>query len=535
MFTPKSVTRNQEHRIGKIVQADSSTQTVVMMDRFGGLIQISLHVHDSIATMPAIGEVWMVKRVGIDWVLDKRLEDGSETIAFKDLEPGDRRLYTPNNLTIIGSGINIQSDQPVMFNADTVKFANNVVIPNLSGTNIGIDTMSANSITFPDATVLTSAITYVPTPFDFSPKILRSGVALGWGAMISGGQLLSLDHSPYVPTTAIKTYSWKRTDTNAVLSTSGTYVVQAADNSALYGIYCVVNYYENTSPSLRTNTFNTISVGNGNKQVFTYVGADQTFTYPSYFSAKDITVKLWAAGGGGGGEDAGNVGGNGGAGAFVQAKFAAIPGQTYTIRVGGGGGGGQSNKTTTGKGAAGGYGAYAGGEGGNPAPTSGAGGGGGGLSGVWLYTASSGTILAVAGGGGGGTGGYGGSGGYATYGYGGNHQVSANGTTISGGKGADWIGDGGGGGGGGAGYYGGAGGSGQQDNNGSPNSLANGGKSYTNSSVTIVTNTTGADGSTTGTNNTDVDYISGIAAGGAKAPNNVTAGNGGNGLVVIIY
>jgi len=106
-LVPLSVTRNQQQRIGKIVSCTPSTQTVVMSDRFEGQFYVSMHLHDTMASMPAVGEIWMVKRTGVDWVLDKRLDDGTEDVAITDLSPGDRRIYAPNDIYLAGNNLNV--------------------------------------------------------------------------------------------------------------------------------------------------------------------------------------------------------------------------------------------------------------------------------------------------------------------------------------------------------------------------------------------------------------------------------------------
>jgi hypothetical protein len=111
MFEDRSTLRNQEYRIGKIIQVDPVNYFVQMRDRFNGLFQVSLHVLDSIAVMPQVDEVWMVKRIGVDWVLDKRVDDGTEDIAITSLSPGDRRLYVPQHLYVSASGVQINSHQ----------------------------------------------------------------------------------------------------------------------------------------------------------------------------------------------------------------------------------------------------------------------------------------------------------------------------------------------------------------------------------------------------------------------------------------
>ena len=86
-------------------------------------------------------------------------------------------------------------------------------------------------------------------------------------------------------------------------------------------------------------------------QVFTYTGADQSFTVPAGIT--QITIKAWGAGGGA----ANNEGSAGGGGGFTQAILPVTPGENLTIIVGergirGGGdvgiryGGGGGNSST---------------------------------------------------------------------------------------------------------------------------------------------------------------------------------------------
>jgi hypothetical protein len=62
--------------------------------------------------------------------------------------------------------------------------------------------------------------------------------------------------------------------------------------------------------------------------IFTYTGADQTYTVPP--GVTSLTVKLWGAGGA-------SAGFGGGSGAFVAGTLAVTPGETLTLIVGGGG------------------------------------------------------------------------------------------------------------------------------------------------------------------------------------------------------
>jgi hypothetical protein len=114
------------------------------------------------------------------------------------------------------------------------------------------------------------------------------------------------------------------------------------------------------------------------QSIFSYTGADQTYTVQP--GVTSITVKMWGAGGGGNGT------GKGGGGAYVEGTLTVTPGETLTVIVGSGGsryntannyGGGGGSATVRGQGAQGG-GRSALRRGATEVVTAGGGGGGGG-------------------------------------------------------------------------------------------------------------------------------------------------------------
>lgn len=149
MLESRTTLRNQEYRIGKIIQVDPANYMIMMRDRFNGLFQVSLHVLDSIAVMPQIDEVWMVKRIGIDWVLDKRVDDGTEDIPLSNLSPGDRRMYVPQNLYVSASGVQINSYNTNFSGSVNVgsglKFTNNNVRASTLWSGNGVPSSSLGS------------------------------------------------------------------------------------------------------------------------------------------------------------------------------------------------------------------------------------------------------------------------------------------------------------------------------------------------------------------------------------------------------
>jgi hypothetical protein len=256
---------------------------------------------------------------------------------------------------------------------------------------------------------------------------------------------------------------------------------------------------------------------------FAYTGATQTYTVGAGITS--LNVYLWGAAGGGYVSPAGT----GGAGAMVQGVLAVTPGQVLTILVGGGG------QVSSGSGGAGGFGG--GGSGTNQY------GGGGGRS----YISISGAEVVIAGAGGGGVQTVGG--GIGTFSGNGGDGSGWSGTTALGGKGGNANGTGGAGGTGS--YANGSAGSGRLGGNGT-NSSSGGGAGYGgggSSGVNIDQGASGGGGSSLTSNLTLIQgqsvlgynstngysapnssspyYVSGVAAG-------VSAGNGGNGLVVIV-
>ena len=270
--------------------------------------------------------------------------------------------------------------------------------------------------------------------------------------------------------------------------------------------------------------------------VYSYTGADQTFTVPTWVSR--VTFKLWGAGGSGR-----NL--SGGSGGFTQATIATSGGTVYTVMVGqasfarDGGtnyGGGRRGYLDAGYGA---------GDGGgrsaiiiNGADIITAGGGGGGGYGSGGGGNGGGLVGASAGGPYGGTGGTQTAGGTGVCGNscGGNGSQYLGGTTgtgfAGGGGGGGWYG-GAGGGGGSDNHNGGGGGSGWVGRNGSTTLSGNeygsagslqdaAGRLDTVSNVTYFNTTT-----IRGNNSSDPNWGSSAGAGGV--------GTASNGRVVVIY
>jgi hypothetical protein len=278
---------------------------------------------------------------------------------------------------------------------------------------------------------------------------------------------------------------------------------------------------------------------NPQTETFTYTGSTQTFTIPQ--GASSVTFKVWGAAGGSSQPNYGTY--YGGAGGYSQGTLSVSGGESLNIIVGEGGIRAEVNGSQSAFGG--------GGLSGGDATDTRRGAGGGGYSGVFLGSVNQSNALIIGGGGGGTTwswGGDAGSGGYpeglmggyyssdgpdspgrggtqtsgGIGGFGGRSDDGLDGSALQGGdapinsSGQGTSGSGGGG------YFGGGSGALYYTGGG-------GGSSYTDSSLTSTffdqVTTLGSD-TTTAPNNTDSNYISGVAAAVAES-------DGGNGLVVL--
>ena len=292
-----------------------------------------------------------------------------------------------------------------------------------------------------------------------------------------------------------------------------------------------------TSSTAATNTCTTGTLGVS--QTFSYTGAVQNFTVPTYCT---MTVKAWGGGGGGGGRDNGNGAAGGGSAYSTASVTTATFGDILKIYVGQAGDSGKSAANNTGGAGGGGFGYGSGGRGGQAGGfgTSGAGAGGGGSSAVTNNAGTTFYLVAAGGGGGGGggqdaggAGGGGGVNGTAGANSGGSAGATGASGSATGTDGSDKGGatiDGGSGGGGGGGYTaGGTGGSITAPNDDKPGGGGAGG----NSTGTVTTGS----GTTPG-NSGDADRPAGIGAGGTGSTDFGPPGNatrGGNGYVKISW
>lgn len=259
-------------------------------------------------------------------------------------------------------------------------------------------------------------------------------------------------------------------------------------------------------------------------------------------TVSSIEILAVGAGGGGGGADYADYGGGGGGGGAVIATINArnLNASNFTISVGGGGGGGLQCVSNSGGGTAGTNGGGTGGKAGNGG-CSGGGGGGGGWSGV----STGSNYIVVAGGGTGGGGAYEGPANDKVAPGGGVQTAGANGTSMTGGDGAQLNTDGGGGGGGGGGYYGGAG---QNPNSSTYDYTGSGGANFANTNyVFSYTYYNGNNSSGNALNGNggaaltvptaaNFGYVNNKGAGAnGGLINSTAAGIGGNGIVIIRY
>lgn len=87
-----------EQRIVTVTEVNPINHRVIVQDSYGTLLYVTLHLQNTIVTMPVIGEKWIAERQGIDWFLEKRAESGNETTPLTGMSAGDKRIETTGTL-----------------------------------------------------------------------------------------------------------------------------------------------------------------------------------------------------------------------------------------------------------------------------------------------------------------------------------------------------------------------------------------------------------------------------------------------------
>lgn len=101
----RDMRRETEQRTMVIQEVNMNTGIILARDNFGTLTSLSIHANPAITTIPAIGEEWIVSRKGINWFIDKRVDEDTS-----DLSPGDRRIKTSGNIHLEGNDILVNGE-----------------------------------------------------------------------------------------------------------------------------------------------------------------------------------------------------------------------------------------------------------------------------------------------------------------------------------------------------------------------------------------------------------------------------------------
>lgn len=102
----RSFRRELEELPVVIREVNTNTRHIVASDNYNNLMEISWHFQDpAVLTIPQVGEVWIIKRKGIDWFLFKRQDTGMETTSINDMSPGDKRIEASEKLYLTGKEV----------------------------------------------------------------------------------------------------------------------------------------------------------------------------------------------------------------------------------------------------------------------------------------------------------------------------------------------------------------------------------------------------------------------------------------------
>ena len=152
----------------QITEVDPGNNVVEAIDASRQSYQCYIGLFNSaITALPQVGEFWLISKMGQNWVLQGKYEDGNETTTLANMSPGDRRIE--------GSTLHLASDTPINFSPGS-----------LDGTINGAALQLP--LTLDVGTAVTNAdVLYFQRNSDFQPKLTftdrynESDVVMSWG------------------------------------------------------------------------------------------------------------------------------------------------------------------------------------------------------------------------------------------------------------------------------------------------------------------------------------------------------------------
>lgn len=109
--------------------------TITGVDTSGGILdaidegqqtyKVSLNYYNpSYTAIPAVGEIWLIKKMSNSWELYGRAEENNLNTSISNLDAGDHRIDVPNNLYLSTGGSIILSDGALanQIGSDSFKF-----------------------------------------------------------------------------------------------------------------------------------------------------------------------------------------------------------------------------------------------------------------------------------------------------------------------------------------------------------------------------------------------------------------------------
>lgn len=108
-FVRRTTTPEKTRIVVKIDEVDLSKRMVHAKDGTFGNIYAYFRETGAAFNIPAQGERWYVNRHGFEWLLDRKLDDSSETPIFDGMNPGDTRV-TSSGVVHIAAPSGIQSN-----------------------------------------------------------------------------------------------------------------------------------------------------------------------------------------------------------------------------------------------------------------------------------------------------------------------------------------------------------------------------------------------------------------------------------------
>lgn len=214
METIRRLARQIEIRQAIIREVNVEKRFLQAEDSYGTKLLVKWNQHAPVVVVPKQGEVWNLKRQGVDWALDSRVEATQLYTDLTGLIPGDKRLEAIETLRLEGKNIALKGSTII---TGDLSVSGNGPLKQKSGFIAASETgiLSINDVGF-----MPKVIRFLLAPSSSSLSLSASGYAdingtqFWTGTRVSSGGQFSANNTTIC-------LGWLSEDDNTTISNQG--------------------------------------------------------------------------------------------------------------------------------------------------------------------------------------------------------------------------------------------------------------------------------------------------------------------------